>query len=147
MNWNQIGYAVSSSASPPPSPSAARNDPARSRAARGRCTAYATTTTRQASAVSSSISSLMKTWYATSSPSASPLRRHRPGSPSRSTRATISGSRKFDTKLGWPFAWWTMPGAKPRNAPPANAAARDRTRCRDSTQYDVAAVADSAAPR
>ena len=47
MNWYQIGYAVSSSASPPPSPSAARKPPTRARASRGRCTTYAATSAAQ----------------------------------------------------------------------------------------------------
>ena len=51
------------------------------------------------------------------------------------------------TKFGWPLAWCTMPGAKPRNAPPTNAAAREVTRCRESIQYEVPAVAASAPPR
>ena len=70
-----------------------------------------------------------------------PLRTDRPGSRSRSSAARISGSTNWATMFGCALACEIMPGANPQNAPPTNAARRDRTRYREKNQYHAVAVA------
>ena len=55
------------------------------------------------------------------------------GRPSRTATSTRNGTRKCVEKLGWPLAWWMIPGAKPIAAPPSQAATRDRTTYRENT--------------
>ena len=52
----------------------------------------------------------------------------------------MNGTTNCDTKLMWPLACDTIVGANPHHRPPTYAAARLRTRCRESTKYQAAAV-------
>jgi len=67
---------------------------------------------------------LMNTCQTTTAARSSPLRSHRRGSLSRSTRHTMTGTRNCAVRFGWNDAWLATLGANPAMSPPTQAAGR-----------------------